>query len=54
MENFYLKDLIKAVDGSFVMGNKLLPVNDVEIDISHSAGKVLAYSKWPFELVRCM
>ena len=32
MENFYLKDLIKAVDGSFVMGNKLLPVNDVEID----------------------
>lgn len=29
-------------------------MNDVEIDISHSAGKVLAYSKWPFELVRCM
>lgn len=32
MENFYLKDLISAVNGSFVMGNKLLPVNEVGID----------------------
>ncbi len=32
MENFYLKDLIKAVNGSFIMGNPHLSVSEVEID----------------------
>lgn len=32
MENFYLMDLINAVDGSFVIGNPHLAINDIGID----------------------
>lgn len=32
MENFYLMDLINAVNGSFVVGNPHLPINEVSID----------------------
>ncbi len=32
MENFYLRDLIKAVDGSFILGNPHLPVKNIGID----------------------
>ena len=32
MENFYLMDLINAVDGSFVIGNPHLPINEISID----------------------
>ena len=32
MENFYLMDLINAVDGSFVIGNPHLPIKEIGID----------------------
>jgi len=32
MENFYLMDLINAVNGSFVIGNPHLPIHDIGID----------------------
>ena len=32
MENFYLMDLINAVNGSFVIGNPHLPINEIGID----------------------
>ena len=32
MENFYLMDLINAVEGSFVIGNPHLPIHDIGID----------------------
>ena len=32
MENFYLMDLINAVDGSFIIGNPHLPINEIGID----------------------
>ncbi|MBO7611684.1 MAG: UDP-N-acetylmuramoyl-tripeptide--D-alanyl-D-alanine ligase [Elusimicrobia bacterium] len=32
MENFYLIDLINAVNGSFVIGNPHLPINEIGID----------------------
>ncbi len=32
MENFYLMDLINAVNGSFIIGNPHLPINDIGID----------------------
>ena len=32
MENFYLMDLINAVDGSFIIGNPHLPIHDIGID----------------------
>ena len=32
MENFYLMDLVNAVDGSFIIGNPHLPINDISID----------------------
>lgn len=32
MEKFYLKDLINAVKGSFVIGNPHLPIKNIDID----------------------
>ena len=32
MENFYLMDLINAVNGSFVIGNPHLPIREISID----------------------
>ena len=32
MENFYLSDLVSAVNGSFVIGDPHLPVHDIELD----------------------
>lgn len=32
MENFYLMDLISAVNGSFILGNPHLPITGIEID----------------------
>ena len=32
MENFYLMDLINAVNVSFVIGNPHLPINEIGID----------------------
>ena len=32
MENFYLMDLINAVNGSFIIGNPHLPIHDIGID----------------------
>lgn len=32
MENFYLIDLINAVNGSFIIGNPHLPINEIGID----------------------
>ena len=32
MENFYLSDLIKAVNGSFIIGDPHLPITEVELD----------------------
>lgn len=32
MENFYLSDLVSAVNGSFIIGDPHLPITDIELD----------------------
>ena len=32
MENFYLSDLVSAVNGSFIIGDPHLPIGDIELD----------------------